>query len=146
MTTETETEDKKEFYEYCFADLSRPIIIDFYNPHTKRGHFGSSEENIKERYPGAKLMKVSDFRKEADKKQSPPIQWIQTTQEKFNYAFEVVPPAYYRKNSFLLGEPIDHRCLTGEPRYEGFIQTKDGFFVTNRPVTEKEFEEAVKGF
>ena len=43
-------------------------------------------------------------------------------EERYREMMECLPPAAYRRDGFLVGEPQDHDAETGEPRYEAFIR------------------------
>lgn len=87
------------------------------------------------RYPDAEVMPLDkwiDWKAE----QEPPIEWIPTTEDRYNEMLEVLPPAYRLNTWFLVGEPSDHDIRTGLPRYYGYRRRfGDVFQTTNRPIT-----------
>lgn len=66
------------------------------------------------------------------------IEWKPSTKEIYDNALNVLPPAAWVSNGFLLGEPTDHR--NGRPTFEAHKRTKEGFFVSADSVTFPEFK------
>lgn len=73
--------------------------------------------------------------------------WKPITEERWDYALGVVPPAFMGNSGFLLGEPFDHhRCsVTGQirARYAALIRVNGRYFEHDLPLTLAEFK-AVK--
>lgn len=72
--------------------------------------------------------------------------WLDSTQERYWYMLEVLPPAAQLPSGFLVGEPADHRTcqVTGKvlPRYEAYVNCgHDGFWTAERPLTIPEFKQ-----
>lgn len=68
--------------------------------------------------------------------------WIESTEKRYWYALECLPPAYRAGGGFLLGEPYDHNAY-GEPRYPAYVERSDGsFWESAAPMTVAEFKAA----
>lgn len=64
--------------------------------------------------------------------------WREVTLSDFEYARDVLPPAFMGRNAFLMGEPYTHEC--GIPVYAGFVEVSGRYFARN--VREDLFEKA----
>jgi hypothetical protein len=126
----------------CFASKAKKTIIDILRSDGKTMCFGSTHDEIRQRYPDAEEMTVDDFCDWMAEQQRTPITWISTTEDRFNEMLEVLPPADQMNGfaAFLVGEPIDHDAGNGEPRYEGYRRDGGKWFVSSRPITRKEFQ------
>jgi hypothetical protein len=73
--------------------------------------------------------------------------WIESTEERYWYALECLPPAYRAGGGFLLGEAYDHNAI-GEPRYRAYVEAPEGTFRESvAPMTVAEFKAAkAEGF
>ena len=78
------------------------------------------------------------------------MKFIETTEEKYDYGLEVLPPEMYDGTDFLVGEPVTHRQCTVSgmiaPTFEGYIIRGGKFFVTDESVTLKEFNAARRNY
>lgn len=67
-----------------------------------------------------------------------------TTEERFYEMLEVLPPAYYANNGFLVGEPVNHRTcrVSGHiaPTYDAFVQLSGKYYASPEALTIKEFK------
>lgn len=71
---------------------------------------------------------------------SQPIEWQPVTEERFDFALNVLPPIDRNASGFLLGEPVDHDHATGRPRFHAYRRLTDGGFVaSSRPLTRAEW-------
>ena len=72
--------------------------------------------------------------------------FVETTEEKYDYGLNVLPPEMLEGPDFLVGEPVTHRRCTVSgltaPTFEGYIIRGGKFFVTDESVTLKEFNAA----
>ena len=68
-----------------------------------------------------------------------PIEWHETTREKYWEMLEVLPPAAMGGGGFLVGEPWDHHAITGQPRFAGYAEKQGKYWEADRPMTRKEF-------
>lgn len=78
------------------------------------------------------------------------MKFIETTEEKYAYGLEVLPPEMIAGPDFLVGEPVTHRrcAVSGNiaPTFEGYIIRDGKFWVTDEPVTRNEFNVARKDY
>jgi hypothetical protein len=67
----------------------------------------------------------------------------ETTAERYNEALEILPPALWLANRFLMGEPADHRRCTitkkVSPTYSAFFFAYGKFYESD-PMTVPEFK------
>jgi len=120
----------------AFIEPGANHIIDTVNPETGLSwYFAESLEKIRERYPTAEIVNFDAWIDAQAAKQDAPISWNETTEEKYWYMLEVLPPAYQHGNYFLVGEPYDHHAKTGMPRYDAFGKVGDKYVASSRPVT-----------
>jgi hypothetical protein len=102
--------------------------------------YGETLEQIRERYPLAERMTYEAWCAAKAARQDSPLTWAEVTEEQYMYALEVLPPAGWRGDSFLVGEPMDHYAGTGQPRYSMFRKVGSQYQESNRPVTIAEFK------
>ncbi len=100
-------------------------------------------EEVRKRYPSAELYDFNTWIKSMVERENPPIVWEETTEEKFEYALECLPPVFIGNGGFLQGEPSDHHSLNGFPRYQGYKKKGNKYLASSRPVTVKEMKEAM---
>ena len=139
-------EETKVSIRDCVDCIARPRadnIIDLIHPTTgKTLIYGLTLAEIRQR-PGdekAEIMRYQDFADAKAERQDTPIKWEETTEEKFSYMLEVLPPAAMHGGGFLVGEPTDHHAVTGQPRF-GACKEQDGkYYAANRPLTRAEFQ------
>jgi hypothetical protein len=127
---------------HCMA-IPGQHIIDMICPETGKSYcFGNTPEEIAARAPGAVLMTWTDWQQQEILRQQTPITWIETTEADYWDMLEVLPPAYQGRGGFLVGEPFDHCAATGRPRFSGYRQLGDRYFVASRAMTISEFKTA----
>lgn len=134
--------------ESCFAVPGASSMIDLVHPITEKTVvYGLTLEEVRQRKGDEKavLMTVEEFCKSKAERQDVPIEWVETTEEKFYYALNVLPPATMANGGFLIGEPWDHHALTGRPRYSGYREFDGRYFVSNRAMTREEFRKQMDG-
>jgi hypothetical protein len=125
--------------EMCFCVPGELSIIDMVAENGLSGVYGETLEQVRQRYPGAEIRPFDWFCEEKAKTQDTPLEWIETTEERFYEMLEVLPPAVMARGGFLVGEPWDHHALTGRPRYAAFVELGGRWFESTRPVTVAEF-------
>jgi len=126
---------------YCFADINDSCIDDLVNMETKTGVYSKkSISELQKENPKAKVMKISEWSQIRHDRQNTPVQWLESTEEDYDYALGCLPPIAYNGSGFLVGEPYDHDPLTGSPRFRAHIMQNDKFFKSDRPITIEEFE------
>ena|SRR5690349_14934232 len=126
----------------AFAEPGRSNLIDLINPHTGRSCIENETlEQVRTRYPGAQIVDVDQWLKDKAERQDTPIEWTETTEERYIEMLEVLPPAFWQGGGFLVGEPSDHHATTGRPRFSGFREIQGKFFEANRPMTVQEMRE-----
>jgi hypothetical protein len=64
--------------------------------------------------------------------------WRKESQARYHEMLEVLPPAMWIGDGFLVGEPWDHDA-EGNPRFEAHFKTKDGYVVSTAPMTGARF-------
>jgi hypothetical protein len=78
----------------------------------------------------------------------PNFTWQPSTEERYDYALDVLPPAGMRSGMFLLGEPMDHSD-EGEamfsvyariPRHDDHGNNTTEYAAGSRPITRREFK------
>lgn len=127
--------------EFCFTVPGDSHIIDMINPITGLSWInGDNLEQVQARCPGAVIMSFDDYMKALDQRENTPIAWNETTEEQYDYALDVLPPAYMGNLGFLVGEPMDHFSADGRPRYEGYRRINGKYLVSSRPLTIAEFK------
>ena len=71
-------------FEYSRGDLWRPVM-----------NLNSSVK-LTELYTSRAASKIFDF------------EWLESTEEAFDYALEVLPPLQWQRGAFLMSEPMSH--------------------------------------
>lgn len=124
----------------CYASKARGTMIDTIHPATGLSWcYSKSLAQVREEYPDAEEMTVDAFSEWKAAQQRTPITWAPTTEERFTEMLEVLPPALWLRNGFLIGEPWDHDAGNGQPRYEAYRQRSGAYLVGSRPMTRAEF-------
>lgn len=127
---------------HIFAVPGENHIIDNVHPATGRSIInGQTLDEIRQRYPKAELILWEDWRQEQIKRQDTPIRWTPVTERQYQNMLEILPPAYWNDRGFLVGEPDDHSYRTGAPRFRAYIASFGKHYVSNRPLTIKEYKE-----
>lgn len=123
----------------CFA-VRGITMIDTLNPETGLTTiYGRTLEDVQRDYPTAECMTIDEFCRSKAEAQDTPIIWEPTTEERYHEMLEVLPPAAWLANGFLVGEPADHHAMTSQPRYDAFRVVGTDYQVSSRPLTKKEF-------
>ena len=91
-------------------------------------------------YTQTERMSIVDYCASKAATQDTPITWSPITEEVYWDAMDALPPAAYRPDGFLLGEPYDHHALTGQPRYDAYKQAEGDYYHASRPLTVAEFK------
>lgn len=127
----------------CFA-IRGKSMVDVIHPLTGRtAIYGKTLEDVRAEkgYEQAERMTIEEFCRDKAARQDSPVEWIETTEEKYHEMLNVLPPARYASTGFLVGEPWDHHALTGRPRYAAFLRKGERYFESNRPMTTTEFDQ-----
>ena len=122
-----------------FSTADGQTCIDTIRPDGLSHCYGRDLADIQREYPGAFVTSIEAFCERKAAMQDTPIEWSETTEEKWWEMLEVLPPAAYNGKDFLVGEPCDHHAGSGQPRYEGYRNCGGKFWVSNRPMTRAEF-------
>ena len=128
----------------AFAVPGSDTMIDLLHPVTGRSTInGQSLEEIRQRYPNAEIVNVEVFLAAKAARQDSPIEWSETTEERYDDMLNCLPPAFYGNGGFLVGEPWDHHATSGQPRYQAFRCTGGKYYVASRPMTRAEFKDGI---
>lgn len=122
----------------CYAVPGSDSLIDMIGLDGLTVHYGKTAADIAAQEPEAVRMSVTDWLKAKAERQHTPITWDPTTAEKYQDMLEVLPPAMWGGDAFLVGEPDDHDASTGEPRFQAYRKRGDLFWVASRPMTRAE--------
>lgn len=129
----------------CYATAES--IIDVINPNTGLTWiYGKTFEQIRAEnphYATASRMTIEDYCRRKAAKQGTPIQWQPSTKDEYDEMLNCLPPAAYKVDGFLVGEPYDHDVITGAPRFAAYRHTGDKYEKSNRPMTRKEFADSI---
>jgi len=131
---------------HCFAVPGGNSMIDLVHPITgKTVIYGKTLEDCRQEkgYENAELILVEDFCKAKADKQDAPVTWNETTEDKYHEMLNILPPACWTGDYFLVGEPWDHHAVTGRARYAafGWNRETDRYVESSRPMTIKELKE-----
>jgi hypothetical protein len=131
--------------EMCFAVPDAYTIIDVINPETGLSWcYSKTLEQVRLEYPGAQIMTVAAHCEAKARRQDTPIEWLETTEERYWEMLEVLPPACMMGGGFLVGEASDHHAVSGQPRFQGFISGNGKYRQSSRPITRSEFQEYIR--
>lgn len=89
-------------------------------------------------YAQAEIMTIDEFCQDKASRQDTPIEWIEITEDQYDYYLEVLPPIDRHNGKFLVGEASDHHALTGKPRYQACLEQDGKYYQSNRPLTREE--------
>jgi hypothetical protein len=127
-------------------------IIDTINPHTGRTSvLGQTFEEVLAREPLAVCLTWEEWKAQQIERQQSPIRWAETTEPKYREMLEVLPPAFWVRGLFLVGEAMDHDYATGRPRFTAYWHRStaaglfDRYLVASRPMTIAEARAIVAG-
>ncbi len=124
----------------CYAVPGSSSIIDMIDPESGLTCvYGKTAADVAAEEPGAVRMPIADWLTAKAARQHTPITWDETTEEQYNDMLEVLPPAAWIGGAFLVGEPDDHDCSTGAPRFRAYRHDGDRYLVASRPMTRAEF-------
>lgn len=127
-----------------FAVPGERTIIDGVHPVTGRSVINAETlDEIRQRYPGAVRMSWADWQADAASRQHTPVTWHPTTAAQYDDMRDVLPPAAWMADAFLVGEPADHCVATGAPRFEAYAKRGNHYVVASRPMTRREFKEEI---
>lgn len=120
----------------AFAVPGSDTLIDVIHPTTGKSLcYGETLEQIRVRYPGAEVIAVARFQVLKANRQDAPVQWLATTETEYDEMLGVLPPAFWQKGLFLVGEPWDHHAISGRPRYAAYRQLRGDYYKASRPMT-----------
>jgi len=127
---------------HCVAIPGQNQAINIVHPFTGRMIYGEKTvaECIEEN-PGAVVMTLDELCKQIAERQHTPIAWDETTEEEYDYGLNVLPPAIWVRDGFMVGEPYDHDASNGQPRFQAFRQREGVYEKANRPMTRAEFRQ-----
>ena len=125
----------------CFASKAGGTIIDMVSPTTGKTLINSKTlEDCRDDYRDAERMTGDDFIAWKSSQQRTPISWNEATKKEYYEMLEVLPPAVYGSNGFLVGEAYDHDAMTGQPRYTAYRKRGDVYETASRPLTVAEYK------
>ena len=127
---------------HCFATPNSPQPLDLVHPATSRGIYSHETlAEIQARHPGTRIVSLAEWANEKAAIQDAPWTWRPSTEEAYEGALEILPPASMSNGAFLLGEPYDHHAITGRPRYDAYHHdtATDTYLASSRPLTVLEF-------
>lgn len=68
--------------------------------------FAESPEEVKARHPDAVRMVFDDWLADKARRQDSPVEWLLTTEEKYDYGLNVLPPIAWHDSRFLTGKAL----------------------------------------
>ena len=134
-------------FTHVFADPDRNSIVDFVNPLTGLSAVqGNTLEQVRRRCgSNVQILTWEAWSAIKAARQEAPVEWLPTDEARYNEMLNVLPPVCWTSFGFMVGEPIDHHAGTGRPRYDAFLQRRDGtYWYASRPLTTQEFREILK--
>lgn len=132
------------FYTHAFAEPGAGNLIDVINPNTgKSSVYGETLDQIRKRYPTAEIVEIDAWEIAKGAKQDQPVQWKDTTEERYFEMLNCLPPAAMFSGYFLVGEPWDHHAVSGRPRYAAFGHIHGRYVEASRPMTIAELKALV---
>jgi len=135
----------KIFPTHAFVIPGECDVIGLIDPATGRSCInGHSLDDIRVRYPNAEIVEIESWRNERDIRTNPEIIWMESSEEKYHAMLCILPPRLQGEGGFLVGERHDFFGARGEARYQGFLQHRDVFLMSSRPMTATEFEKVTK--
>lgn len=133
-------------FSHVFAEPGANSVVDFVHPSTGLSCINSETlEQIQQRYPKAELVPYEDYMKAKFARQNPPLEWLASNKETAEEQRCCLPPEAYSDDysAFLVGEPWDHCCATGQPRFIAYRKHAGKWQRASRPMTVKEFQKEV---
>ena len=116
-------------------------VIDFVHPVTESGLYSDETlDEVRKRYPTAEIVRYTDWQARKAAMQDRAVTWRKVSAKQYQEQLGCLPPAAYRKDGFLVGEPSDHHAASGKPRYQAY-RVRDGkYFASSRAMTIEEFK------
>jgi hypothetical protein len=119
----------------AFAEPGADSMIDLIDPTTGRSICCNENlEQIRLRYPTAEIVEVAHFLVQKAHRQDTPIEWTEVTEDQYEDMLNVLPPAFWERGLFLVGEPSDHHAISGRPRFAAYRQAGGKYFTASRPM------------
>jgi len=117
-------------------------IIDTIDPTTGLTTLiGRDEAAVLRDYPTAERMTWEAWKAAKARRQQTPIRWLETDQASYDRLLNILPPACWIGDAFMVGEPDDHDIATGKPRFVAFWAKHGKYYTASRPMTVREFRE-----
>lgn len=105
--------------------------------------YGRDEAGVKALHPEAVRVTWEAWRAEAAARQQTPVRWVETTAHEYDRMLNILPPAIWVGEAFMVGEPHDHCFATGAPRFQAY-RARGGYYArASRPMTIAEFRQQV---
>jgi hypothetical protein len=136
--TATESNNAATSGQYVYAEPGANHIIDLEIDGRSQCRKETLEQ-IRARYPNAQRVPFDQWLREKAERQHTPIQWSETTEENYEQALCVLPPAHRQGGGFLLGEPSTHSARDGAPMYAAYVRRDGKHYIANRALTVREF-------
>ena len=125
----------------CYAVPGDDSIIDVINPVTGLSWYaGETLEQIQLRHPGAIKMSLEWYSAAKALRQDTPVVWMEVNEEHYTTMLEILPPAFWGNQGFLVGEAADHHASSGLPRYAAYRVIDGIYMAADRPMTIAEFK------
>ena len=137
MSTDNKTKELSMMdCTHAFAVPGESNIIDTINPFTNKSWINNeSLDEIRLRYPAAEIVEIVQWQADKARRQDTPIIWDETTQEQYDEMLCVLPPAFWERGLFLVGEPSDHHATTGRARFQAYRSLHGKYLAASRPMT-----------
>ena len=120
----------------AYAEPNAESIVDVIHPATGLTWVnGESFEQVQARYPRAERVVFADWLKAKATRQQTPIVWERSGEATYLEMLEILPPAMWVGTEFLVGEPTDHCCVTGAPRFQAYGKCRGVYLASSRPIT-----------
>lgn len=129
---------------YVWAVPAKHSIIDEINPETGLTRiYGKDEAAVKAQDPDAVRMSWPEWQAAAVARQQAPITWVRSDARSYRKMLEVLPPAVWIGDAFMVGEAMDHCVATGRARYTAFWKRGADYYTASRPLTVVEFKREI---
>lgn len=116
-------------------------VIDFVHPITESGLYSDETlAEVRKRYPTAEIVRFADWQARKAAVQDRAVEWREVTADEYHDQLGSLPPAAYREDGFLVGEPTDHHAASGKPRYQAYRIRGGKYFASSRAMTIEEFK------
>lgn len=78
------------------------------------------------------------------RQQAVPLTWEPSSHAQYHEMLNILPPALWLGGGFLVGEPTDGDMATGQPRFQGYLETSAGqYLASSRPMTRAELRAVI---